>query len=180
MKAIKMGLALAVASALVVPAVFAHGDGHGGKSAKEFDVCVNGGTAALNDNGDGAPFTGGDVIAAVGMMLPSGTINPAAPDMSCASYAGDRVGTFFAHVIITLGVGAAEPDDLAYVNWQFRVDGRGAFDTSGPVKIRDVGGMYPQTITGGTGRYKGAKGTLKTTVLAPGGFLIRVTLPNDD
>lgn len=178
MKTITIGLALAVASALAVPAAFAQGNG--GDSGREFDVCTDGSTAALNDNGDGTPFTGGDVITAVGIMLPKGTIDPAAPDVTCASYVDNRVGTFFAHVLITLGVGAAEADDLAYVNWQFRVDGRGAFDTTGPVKIRDVGGTYPQTITGGTGKYKGAKGTMKTTVLEPGGFLIQVALPHGD
>ncbi|MGH8596692.1 MAG: hypothetical protein ACREXT_08550, partial [Gammaproteobacteria bacterium] len=127
MKAIMKGFALAVAGALAVPA-FADG----GRLAREFDVCVNpAADVALVDNGDATPFTAGDVITVAALLLPSGTINPAAVDGTCASYVGARIGTFFVKGQITLGLPSAEPDDLAYVDWQFRVDGRGAFDTTG-------------------------------------------------
>ncbi|MGK2914783.1 MAG: hypothetical protein ACSLE5_10100 [Porticoccaceae bacterium] len=95
MKAIKkMGFALIVASALALPTGFAHADDDG-KSKRVFDVCVNPAVdVALTDNGNGIPFTAGDIISAVGLLLPGGTIDPVAPDVTCVAYLGSRIGTF--------------------------------------------------------------------------------------
>jgi hypothetical protein len=95
MKAIKkMGFALTVVSALALPAGFAHADDDG-KSKRVFDACVNLAVdVALTDNGNGIPFTAGGIISAEGLLLSGGTIDPAAPDVTCVAYLGSRIGTF--------------------------------------------------------------------------------------
>ena len=42
---------------------------------------------------------------------------------------------------------AANPNDEFYVVWHFRINGGGAFDTTGPVRSTTT---YSQTITGST------------------------------
>ena len=178
MKAVeKLGLALAVAGALASPVSFANNNG--GKVPRAFDVCV--------DASSGARFTQsspgvGDRVTAVGMMLPAGTIptlvNPPPTD-TCDRFQTKKIGTFFVNGTFVSGLPQAAGDDLAYVQWHFRVDGTGAFETSGPIKQFAVGGTYPQTLTGGTGRYKNVKGEMTTQMLGASGFQIRVFLPND-
>ena len=41
-------------------------------------------------------------------------------------------------------------------------------------------GTYPQTVTGGTGRFRGVKGEMNTEMLGASGFQIRVTLMKED
>ena len=185
MKAVeKLGLALAVAGALASPVSFAHDNG--GKVARAFDICVDGATGARLTSFPLAPAAG-DRVTAVGMMLPAGTLpnvdNPG--DDTCAVFAPSKIGTFFVNGTFVSGFGGvgtlpqAAADDLAYVQWHFRVDGTGAFETSGPIKQFVQGGTYPQVLTGGTGRFKNVKGEMTTQMLGAGGFQIRVFLPND-
>ncbi|MSR16147.1 MAG: hypothetical protein EXR86_16705 [Gammaproteobacteria bacterium] len=159
MKALKIGLALAVASALAAPAAFAHG----GKAHKAYDVCVD----AVEDarfNFTGVTFGGveskhpgpGDRVTAVGRIFPSGSI-PLGGLANCDAVPVPSVGSFFvngtfvAELLSPAKLPQAAADDLAYVDWQFRINGVGAFDTSGPIKRGDVNGtQYPQTITGAT------------------------------
>ena len=183
MKAVeKLGLALAVAGALASPVSFA--DNNGGKVPRTFDVCVNAATGARLTN---FPPAAGDRVTAVGMMLPAGTLpsvdNPG--DDTCAVFASSKIGTFFVNGTFVSGFGGvgtlpqAAADDLGYVQWHFRVDGTGAFETSGPIKQFVQGGTYPQVLTGGTGRFKNVKGEMTTQMLGAGGFQLRVFLPND-
>ena len=189
MKGTKIGLALAVAAALASSPVLA--DSGNGKSkgkghvAHVYDVCVDGTTGAALTN---FPPAAGDRVTAVGMILPTGTV-PAdgSGDATCVAYASQKIGTFFVNGTFVstfppdpIRLPEAADDDLAYVDWHFRINGRGAFDTSGPIKQFVQNGKYPQTITGGTGRFKNLKGTMTTEMLGAGGFQIRVTLPRED
>src|SRR5882724_592645 len=120
---------------------------------KSFDICINPATdVALDDIGTPG-FSADDGFVAVAIIVPGGTIPTGgigvAPD--CSTIESARIGTFFAKGRIVAGLPKTEPDDLAYVDWQFCIDGRGSIDTSGPVKIVPALGTYPQTITGATG-----------------------------
>lgn len=191
MKAVKFGLALAIAGAIASAPVLADNGKHkgstksGGKFVRAYDVCVDAVTGAKLTN---FPPAAGDRVTAVGMMLPAGTI-PAdgSGDATCAAFAPQKIGTFFVNGTFVssfapgqIKLPEAADDDLAYVDWHFRIDGRGAFDTSGPIKQFTQNGTYAQTITGGTGRFAGVKGAMKTEMLGAGGFQIQVTLPKGD
>jgi hypothetical protein len=177
MKVFHYGLTLSLIAALMNPLPATADDE--GRKTKVFDVCVNSdpatGSVRLHDSGDGILFTAGDGFVAVGIIVPGGTI-PTDGVLSCSSLASQRIGTFFAQGRIVVGLPDAAPDDLAYVDWQFRIDGRGAIDTTGPVKIVPVLGTYPQTITGATGEFASVKGQATTTALDVSGFQFRLTV----
>jgi hypothetical protein len=182
MKAVnQLGLALAVAGALAAPTTFA--DNKGGKVARSFDVCVNAATDAVLTN---FPPNPGDRVTAVGMMLPAGTIpSDGSGDATCVAYQNLKVGTFFVNGTFVSPFGGpplpqAAGNDLAYVQWHFRVTGVGSFETSGPITQFAQNGTYPQVLTGGTGRFKNVKGNMTTEMLGAGGFQIRVFLPHHD
>ena len=181
MKAVKLGLALAVAGALVSQASFAGNDK--GKVARSFDVCVD---SSLDAKLTTFPPTPGDRVTAVGMLLPVNTLVAGAPfGAPCGQYQDKKIGNFFVNGTFVADFSAnhlpqAAADDLAYVQWHFRADGVGAFETSGPIKQFVQGGTYPQVITGGTGRFRNVKGEMTTVMLGAAGFQIRVILPQDD
>ena len=116
----------------------------------------------------------------VGIVVPGGTIPTdgvgAAAD--CSDIASETNGAFMVDGTIILGLPAADPLDLAYVDWHFRVDGEGAFDTTGPVKITTAPlGTYLQNVTGGHGIFKNVKRGAHVLVLdGTAGFQIRVTV----
>ena len=120
------------------------------------------------------------------MILPVGTVpEDGSGDATCVAYAAQKIGTFFVNgtFVSSFAPGAiklpeAADDDLGYVNWHFRIDGKGAFETAGPIKQFVQGGSYSQVVTGGSGRFRGLEGAMKTTMLGAGGFQIRVLLPN--
>jgi hypothetical protein len=168
MKGFRYGAVLAFVAALTAPAL-----------ARDFDVCVNPdpvtGSFRLDDVDESGGLSAGDDIVAVGIIVPGGTI-PDGGVASCSSLASQRIGTFFAQGRVVLGLPEAAADDLAYVDWHFRIDGKGAIDTTGPVKTALT---YPQTITGATGGLGPAKGEATTTVLDASGFQIRLTVPGN-
>lgn len=187
MNRVKIGLALAIASVLASAPVLADKDKGKSKSkaARAYDVCVDGATGASLTN---FPPSAGDRVTAVGMILPVGTVpEDGSGDATCVAYAAQKIGTFFVNgtFVSSFAPGAiklpeAADDDLGYVNWHFRIDGKGAFETAGPIKQFVQGGSYSQVVTGGSGRFRGLKGAMKTTMLGAGGFQIRVLLPNHD
>ena len=189
MKLVKIGLALAIAGALASAPLLADQNKDKGKSkskaARAYDVCVDGVTGAKLTN---FPPSAGDRVTAVGMILPVGTVpEDGSGDATCVAYAAQKIGTFFVNGTFVssfapgaIKLPAAADDDLGYVDWHFRIDGKGAFETAGPIKQFVQGGSYSQVVTGGTGRFRGLEGTMKTTMLGAGGFQIRVTLPNHD
>lgn len=191
MKELKWGVALALAAALASAPVLADSGKHrskgksGGKLARTYDVCVDSTTGARLTS---FPPAAGDRVTAVGMVLPSGTLPvDGSGDVTCVAYATQKIGTFFVNGTFVssfapdaIKLPQAADDDLGYVNWHFRIDGRGAIETAGPIKQFVLGGSYPQVVTGATGRFRGLKGEMKTTMLGAGGFQIRVALPKSD
>ena len=182
MKVVKIALALAIASTLASGSALADKGKSKSKVARSYDVCVDGVAGAKLTN---FPPSAGDRVTAVGIILPVGTV-PAdgSGDATCVAYAAQKIGTFFVNGTFVssfapgaIKLPAAADDDLGYVNWHFRIDGKGAFETAGPIKQFVQGGSYNQVVTGGTGRFVNAEGALKTTMLGAGGFQIRVTLP---
>ena len=187
MKAAKFGLALAISATLASSPVLAdRGKGKsGGKLARVYDVCVDSTTGARLTN---FPPAAGDRVTAVGMVLPAGTLPvDGSGDATCVAYAAQKIGAFFVNGTFVssfapdaIKLPQAADDDLGYVNWHFRIDDKGAIETAGPIKQFVLGGSYPQVVTGGTGRFRGLKGEMKTTMLGAGGFQIRVALPKSD
>ena len=145
--------------------------------AKDYDVCVDPATDFRLDDADGdGGFSAGDGFVAVGIIVPGGTI-PDGGVASCSDIVSTPIGTFFARGRLVIGLPAAESDDLAYVDWQFRINGAGAIDTSGPVKVVSSGGTYYQTIVGATGGLALPIGQALTTQLDAAGFQIRLSVP---
>ena len=165
MKVLHYGLAMVLTAALASPAL-----------ARRFDVCINPATDVVPDDVGAPGFpTAGDGFVAVGIIVPGGTIpNGGVP--LCSDIVGERIGTFFARGRIVAGLPNAALDDLAYVDWQFRIDGEGAIDTSGPVKTTPT---YPQTIVGATGGLRPARGKALVKVLGGGGFQFRLIVPGN-
>lgn len=182
MKAEKLGLAVAAAGILISQVSFADDDR--GRAPRAYDVCVNANVDARLTN---FPPNAGDRVTAVGMLLPANTIpSDGTGDPSCVAFAAKKLGNFFVNGTFVSQLGnpagklpQAQDTDLAYVQWHFRADGIGSFETSGPIKQFVQGGTYPQVITGGTGRYRNARGEMTTVMLGALGFQIRVILPHD-
>ena len=162
MKVFCYGLAMVLTAVLASPAL-----------ARRFDVCVNPATDVVPDP---AGLSTGDGFVAVGIIVPGGTIpNGGVP--LCSDIVGERIGTFFARGRIVAGLPNAALDDLAYVDWQFRIGGEGAIDTSGPVKTTRA---YSQTIVGATGGLGPAKGRALVRRLDANGFQIRLIVPENE
>jgi hypothetical protein len=168
-------------------------DAKGKSKGRSFDVCVNPIVEfALVDNDNSLSPTAGDIFTAVGGIYPRGTVpEGAAPFDDCSGVdASARIGTFYTngHFVRPLdpadpagpGFPGAPADDLALVTWHFLIDGKGTLDTVGPVKAVADGDSYTQTVVGGTGKFKSAKGSAKTTVLGGGGFQFRMTVRNSN
>jgi len=161
MKVFSYLLAIVLAVALAGPVL-----------AEEFDVCSEP-TEAVFSNG----LDPGSVLVIVGKIFPGGSIQP--PGVaSCdpAVVGAQQIGTFFARGNVVIGLPSAAPDDLAYVDWQFRIDGKGTLDTSGLLKTTLT---YPQTIVGATGGLGPAKGQALVRVLDVGGFQFRLSVPKN-
>jgi len=143
---------------------------------KEFDVCVDPAQDVVPDL-VGLPHTfpgPGDGFVAVGIIVPVGVIpTTKAGDTppACSTFAGARIGTFFARGRIVAGLPNAEADDLAYVSWHFRLAG-GSLETGGPVKAAP---RYPQLVLGKSG-HVGAGREVTVVVLDPTGFQFRLFL----
>jgi hypothetical protein len=56
------------------------------------------------------------------------------------------IGTFFVNGGVVAGLPHSASHDVALVIWHFRINGVGAFDTTGIVKSVAVGGTYPQIV----------------------------------
>jgi hypothetical protein len=130
--------------------------------ARSYDVCL--------DTGD--DVVSGFNFAAVASVYPGGTIKSSATPVMCSSLSPGPIGTFFAQGVAVSGLGKASSTDALYVIWHFRVNGLGAFDTTGPVEATTT---YPQTIIGSTNFFVSpAGGTATVTNLAANAFRINV------
>lgn len=179
---IHYGCALAVAGLLLSP-LTSSADDDKGRRGKSFDICVNPQVDVRLDDIDGnMAFSAGDGITVVGIIVPGGTIptDGVGVQFDCTGIVHKRIGTFFVKGRVVAGLPAAASNDLAYVDWQFRIDGRGAIDTSGPVKVTSQPlETYLQTVTGATGEFKSLKGAVMALVLdGTAGFQFRLLVPN--
>jgi hypothetical protein len=134
---IKYGLAAVMVFATAVPAM-----------ARNWVVCVD----TTKDARFSTEATAGNNLffAAAAPIYPGKTVTTTATDCTPATLKATQVGTFF-----TIGGGinglpqSTPPDlmDMFFVLWHFRINGSGAFDTTGPVRSSPT---YPQTIIGST------------------------------
>ncbi|HZO82764.1 MAG TPA: hypothetical protein VFB33_13800 [Candidatus Binataceae bacterium] len=139
---LKYGLAAAMVVATAMPAM-----------ARSWVVCVDTAKDARFSSETVAPSSTPLFFTAAAPIYPGGTDVSAA--MNCASSgAGSvnatQVGTFFtlgSFVNGLPGSTAADLMDQFFVLWHFRIDGKGAFDTTGPTRSSAT---YPQTIIGST------------------------------
>src|SRR5258706_8382124 len=131
---IKYGLAAAMLVATAMPAM-----------ARSWVVCVdqNKDARASSETVSGAPV----FFVGAAPVYPGGTDVSIATDCSPATIGKTPVGTFFAFGGLVAGLpqsSTASPSDVFYVVWHFRIDGKGGFDTTGPVRSTST---YLQTIT---------------------------------
>jgi len=156
--------------------------------ARSWDVCIDPSTD-FNASTE-APITNVPMFfSAVANIYPKGTFHMstmASPQLNCTTSAAP-VGTFFAKGALVANlptVTAKELRDVFYVDWQFRIDGKGQFGTSGLVKSGDPGVTYKQILTGGSGGLVPATGSASVLILTNAGDTfgdtvdtIRVTVP---
>jgi hypothetical protein len=158
----KVGLVFAVAI------VLASGSIASAKNGALFEVCVDPLSAVVTND-----FQPGSLLTASGIIVPVGTIR-ATTSTDCSNIAGEQIGTFFVRGNIVGGLPTAEPDDLAYVSWEFRVDNVGTIETTGIVKTTTP---YFQPIAAATGSYHSLQDRqVRTDVLGSGGFQFRISV----
>src|SRR5215471_4603903 len=139
------GLAAAMILAKAMPAM-----------ATSFDVCLK--PLAVESGGDlnvsVASETVGGVVVPVSFstvvnVYPAGTFSQstaASPRRSCTTQT-TPVGTFFARAGLVANLPTAtikKLTDVYYVDWLFRIEGRGQFGTSGVVKSGNPGIAFIQ------------------------------------
>jgi hypothetical protein len=130
--------------------------------AKSFDVCLDAGDDVVN------VFN----FAAVASIYPGGTVTSSTMAVTCSSLSPRPIGTFFAQGVAVSELPKASSTDSLYVVWHFRINGLGAFDTTGPTETT---ARYPQTIIGSTNLFLSpSSGTATVTNLAPNAFRIQV------
>jgi hypothetical protein len=130
--------------------------------ANSYDVCLDAGDDVVN------VFN----FAAVASVYPGGTVAKSATPVACSSLSASPIGTFFAQGVAVSELPKASATDSLYVVWHFRINGLGAFDTTGPVETTAT---YPQTIIGSTNLFVSPPtGQATVTNLAPNAFSIRV------
>lgn len=134
---LKYALAAAILFATAIPAM-----------ARSYVVCLDETKDARfsSENVSGTPlfFTGAAPIYG------AHTDTSSATDCTPATLGASPIGTFFASGSLVGGLPGsipANPADQFYVIWHFRINGKGAFDTSGLTRTSPT---YQQTITGST------------------------------
>jgi hypothetical protein len=154
-----------------VAIVLASGSVASAKNGALFEVCVDGDDAVTTDD-----FNPGSLLTASGIIVPVGTIpsGGTAPDCLDPVVVAARIGTFFVRGNIVGGLPTAEPTDLAYVSWEFRVDNVGTIETTGIVKTTTP---YFQPIAAATGSYHSLQDRqVRTDVLGAGGFQFLISV----
>jgi hypothetical protein len=153
---------------LAVAIVLASGSVASAKNGALFEVCVDPLSAVVTND-----FLPGSLLTASGIIIPVGTIN-GATSADCTNIAGERIGTFFVRGNIVGGLPTAEPDDLAYVSWEFRVDNVGTIETTGIVKTTSP---YFQPIAAATGSYHSLQDRqVRTDALDATGFQFLISV----
>jgi hypothetical protein len=97
------------------------------------------------------PATGtADFFVGAAPVYPAGTVTTTATACTPLALKATQVGTFFALGGLVAGLPQSTPpntNDGFFVIWHFRINGKGAFDTTGPTRTTPT---YTQTITGST------------------------------
>ncbi len=159
---IRYGLAVAIVFATAMPAMAR-------TMAKSWDVCVDLAQANL------ATGSNGDLFSAAGPVFPEGTLSDTVATTACPT--SGAVGTFFATGGSVSGQPGTSANDVFMVQWHFRINGQGAFDTMGPVESTSP---YPQTIVGSSNRhFVPSNGTAQVTTLPSPATIdaFRITTP---
>jgi hypothetical protein len=135
---IKYGLAAAMVFATAMPAM----------AARSWVVCLdqNKDARGSTENAAGTPF----FFVGAAPVYPGGTDVSTATDCSPTTIGATQVGTFFAFGGLVAGLpqsSTADANDAFLVIWHFRITGKGAFDTTGPVRTSPT---YSQTLIGST------------------------------
>ena len=137
---IKFGLAAAMVFATAMPAM-----------AKSWVVCLDQNKDARFSDEKTPAVTGTpDFFVGAAPVYPGGANVSTATDCTPATVGRAAVGTFFAFGGLVAGLPVsitANANDVFYVVWHFRINGKGAFDTTGIVRSSST---YSQTITGST------------------------------
>jgi hypothetical protein len=145
------GLAAAMVLANAVPAM-----------ATSWDVCFK--PAAVESGGDLNVSTEGETVgttvlpiffSTVVYVYPAGTFQPStkAPRTSCTTNTAP-VGTFLAKAGLVANLPTAISGRLPYVyyvDWHFKIIGKGQFGTSGFVESGNPGVTFSQIVTGSSG-----------------------------
>jgi len=135
---ISYGLAAGMMLATAMPAM-----------ARSWVVCVD--TAKDARFSTESTLTTPNFFVGAGPIYPGNTVTTIATACTPAALGNaTQVGTFFAFGGLVAGLPkstTANPSDAFFVIWHFRINGKGAFDTTGPTRTTLT---YPQTITGST------------------------------
>jgi hypothetical protein len=140
--------------------------------ARSWDVCINPATDlnVSSENASGVPF----FFSAVANVYPSGTFHEGtsgSPILNCSTPASP-VGTFFAKAALVANLPTEVTEkltDVFFVDWLFRINGKGYFATTGPVPSGDPGTTYVQIFTGSNGGLAPATGKAKVRTLSNAG-----------
>lgn len=140
---IKFGLAAAMVFATAMPAM-----------AKSWVVCIDQNKDARFSDEKTPALTGTpDFFVGAAPVYPGGANVSSVTNCAQSGTGGvgrSAVGTFFAFGGLVAGLPQSitpNANDVFYVVWHFRINGRGAFDTTGIVRSSST---YSQTITGST------------------------------
>ncbi|MGA8570686.1 MAG: hypothetical protein WB580_23070 [Candidatus Binataceae bacterium] len=124
---IKFGLAAAMVFATAMPAM-----------AKSWVVCLDQNKDARFSDEKTPALTGTpDFFVGAAPVYPGGANVSSATDCTPATVGRAAVGTFFAFGGLVAGLPQSispNANDVFYVVWHFRINGRGAFDTTGIVR----------------------------------------------
>jgi hypothetical protein len=158
---ISYGLGAALMFATAMPAM----------AARSWVVCVDENKDARfsTESTPTTPPTPNFFVAAAPVYPGNTVTSTATTDCSPTTVKATQVGTFFTiggFVNGLPGSGTASTADLFLVLWHFRITGKGAFDTTGPVRSTAT---YGQTIIGSTNPgLVPTHGTATVTAMATG------------
>lgn len=159
---IKCGLAAVMVVATAIPAM-----------ARTWDVCV----AATDMNVSSETASGLPLFfSAVTNVFPNGTFHEGtsgSPINDCSTGA-TPIGTFFAKGSLVANLPTETSGtltDVYFVDWQFRINGKGQVVTSGPSPLQSAnpGTTFVQIITGASGGLGAATGKASVLVLSSAG-----------
>ena len=134
---IRYAFAAAILFATAIPAM-----------ARSYVVCLD----VTKDARFSTELAGSSPLFFVGAapIYPAKTVISSPADCTPTTLGASPIGTFFASGSLVAGLPQSippNPNDDFYVIWHFRINGKGAFDTSGLTRLSPT---YQQTITGST------------------------------